>query len=95
MKQEVKYSVLVAALLALGLAGCQKQEDVPDTTIVVPESTAPSSDVPGAEAPAPEASPPSSMNGTPPAEDVPPPEAAPGTSGAPGVMSDTPTTPAQ
>lgn len=100
MKKELKYSALVAALVALGLAGCQKQEEVPapdsDTTVVVPP---PSSDVPGSEVPAPEAVPeplpPSDMNGTPPAETVPPPESAPGTSGAPGEMSDTPTTPAQ
>lgn len=99
MKQELKYSVLVAALVALGLAGCQKQEEVPetgnDTTIIVPDS-----DVPGSEVPAPEAVPesaplpPSNMN-EPPAETVPPPEAAPGTSGAPGEMSDTPPPPAQ
>lgn len=99
MKKEFKYSALVAALLALGLAGCQKQEEVPapdsDTTVVVPAPDSdttvvmppPSADVPGSEAPAPEAAPP--------AETIPPPESAPGTSGAPGEMSDTPTTPAQ
>lgn len=100
MKMEMKYSVLVAALLTLGLAGCQKQEEVPDvdTTVVMPP---PSSDVPGSDVPAPEAYPepapvpPSNMNEMPPAESVPPPESAPGTPGAPGEMSDTPTTPAQ
>ena len=102
MKNELKYSVLVAALLALGLAGCQRQEEVPapdsDTTVVVPP---PDSDVPGSEVPAPEAVPepapvpPSNMNEMPPAETMPPPESAPGTPGAPGEMSDTPTTPAQ
>lgn len=97
MKTELKYSILVAALVALGLAGCQKQEEVPetdgDTNVVTPP---PASDVPGSEVPAPEAVPepapvpPSNTNGTPPADTVPPPESAPGTSGAPGEMSDTP-----
>lgn len=95
MKQEMKYSVLIAALVAVGLAGCQKKEEVPatdnDTTVIVPESTPPSSSVPGSEVPAPEAVPESNMNETPPAETVPPPESAPGTSGAPGTT----TTPAQ
>src|SRR5512139_4315050 len=45
MKQEIRYSVLVAALLGLSLAGCQKKEEAP-----VPEMPAP-------EAPAPQATP--------------------------------------
>lgn len=40
MKQEIKHAVLVAALLGIALAGCQKQEEVP-----APEM--------GSEAPAP------------------------------------------
>lgn len=36
MKQEIKHSILIAALLGLVLAGCQKKEEVP-----VPEAPAP------------------------------------------------------
>lgn len=43
MKQQIKYSVLIAALLGLALAGCQKKEEIP-----APE-------MPASEAPAPEA----------------------------------------
>lgn len=45
MKQAITHSTLVAALLGLALAGCQKKEEPP-----MPE-------MPGSEAPAPEAMP--------------------------------------
>lgn len=45
MKQEIRHSVLVAALLGIALAGCQKKEEVPTPEL-------------GSEAPAPEAMPP-------------------------------------
>ena len=45
MKQAITHSALIAALLGLALAGCQKKEEPP-----MPE-------MPGSEAPAPEAMP--------------------------------------
>jgi PBP1b-binding outer membrane lipoprotein LpoB len=68
MKQEMKHSVLIAALLALALAGCQKQEE------------APAPEMPGSEAPAPEVPPsePMSEPGMAPSESMPPEEPAPG-----------------
>jgi len=79
MKQEMKYSVLTAALLALALAGCQKKEEAPAGEMPAPEA-------PAAEAPAPQAPPPepAPMTETPapeaaPPESMPPAEPAPGT----------------
>lgn len=70
MKQEIKHSVLIAALLALALAGCQKKEE------------APAPEMPGSEAPAPQVAPseptPMSEPGTAPSETMPPAEPAPG-----------------
>lgn len=73
MKQEITHSVLIAAFLALALAGCQKKEEAP-----VPE-------MPASEAPAPQVSPPEAapMSETPapgmaPSESLPPGEPAPG-----------------
>jgi hypothetical protein len=67
MKKEVKYSVLIAGLLALGLAGCQKKEEAP-----APE-VAP---MPAPEAPAPysESAPPMSEPGMTAPESLPPQE---------------------
>jgi PBP1b-binding outer membrane lipoprotein LpoB len=65
MKQETKQSVLVAALLALALAGCQKQEEVPApqaTPEMAPEAPAPEASEPMMpETPAPEMAPSDSM----------------------------------
>ena len=69
MKQEMKQSVLIAALLALGLAGCQKQEEAPAPVVIEPEAPAPQAPIePMPETPAPEMAPPESM---PPAEPAP------------------------
>jgi PBP1b-binding outer membrane lipoprotein LpoB len=69
MKHEIKYSVLVAALLAIGLAGCQKKEEAPAPE-VAPEM-APE------EAPAPMSEPGMSEPGMAPSESMPQ-EPAPG-----------------
>lgn len=54
MKQKMKYSVLIAGLLALGLTGCQKQEEAPAPVVVEPEAPAPQAPIePMPEAPAP------------------------------------------
>lgn len=68
MKQEIKHSVLIAALLGLALAGCQKKEE------------APAPEMPGSEAPAPEVAPSEPMPepDTAPSESMPPAEPAPG-----------------
>ena len=56
MKQKMKQSVLIAALLALGLAGCQKKEEAPAPEVMAPEAPAPQAPIePMPEAPAPEA----------------------------------------
>ena len=78
MKQEVKHSVLIAALLVIGLAGCQKKEEIP-----APE-------MPGSEAPAPQAMPaePTPLpDPMPPSESMPPAEPVPP---APNGMPSTP-----
>lgn len=71
MKQKMKQSVLIAALLALGLAGCQKKEEAPAPEVMeAPAPLAPIEPMP--EAPAPEAesmSPaPGDMPSTPPSQ---------------------------
>lgn len=54
MKQTIKQSVLIAALLALGLAGCQKKEEAPAPEVMEPEAPAPVTPMePMPEAPAP------------------------------------------
>ena len=69
MKQKMKYSVLIAGLLALGLIGCQKQEETPAPVVIQPEAPAPQVPIePMPETPAPEMAPPESM---PPAEPAP------------------------
>ena len=87
MKQKMKYSVLIAGLLALGLIGCQKQEEVPAPIVIEPEAPAPQVPI----EPMPEAPPPG-MESMPPAE-----PAAPGDmttppleEPAPGDMPSTP-----
>ena len=86
MKQKMKQSVLIAGLLALGLIGCQKQEDAPAPIVIEPEAPAPQAPIePMPEAPAP------STESMPPAEpvapgDMPPPLEEP----APGDMPSTP-----
>jgi predicted small lipoprotein YifL len=86
MKQQIKYSVLIAALLGLSLAGCQKKEEAP-----VPE-------MPASEAPAPEAMPAEPMAEPVPMEPAPtevPMEPVPGEAGeaAPMQPDATPSTP--
>ena len=80
MKQKIKQSVLIAALLALGLAGCQKKEEAPAPEVMEPVAPAPMAPI----EPMPEAPPPGTES-MPPAEpyapgDMPPPleEPAPG-----------------
>lgn len=86
MKQEIKYSVLIAALLGLALAGCQKKEEP------VPE-------MPGSEAPAPQVTEPTPMSEPAPAmEPAPmdaPMEPVPGEAGEAAPMQPAPTPPAQ
>src|SRR5512143_451031 len=84
MKQEIRYSVLVAALLGLSLAGCQKKEEAP-----VPEMPAP-------EAPAPQATPaePAPMAEPAPGTAPAPMEAAPAES-APGAAAPAEPAPAE
>ncbi|HQS82069.1 MAG TPA: hypothetical protein PKV42_06350 [Thiobacillus sp.] len=84
MKQKMKQSVLIAALLALGLAGCQKKEEAPE--VMEPEAPAPQAPI----EPMPEAPPPWTES-MPPAEpvapgDMPPPLEEP----MPGDMPSTP-----
>lgn len=69
MKQKMKQSVLIAALLALGLAGCQKQEEAPAPEVMEPE--APASQAP--IEPMPESMPPApgDMTTPPPEEPLP------------------------
>jgi PBP1b-binding outer membrane lipoprotein LpoB len=54
MKQKMKQSVLIAALLALGLAGCQKKEEAPAPEVMEPIAPAPQAPI----EPMPEAPPP-------------------------------------
>src|SRR5512139_2939211 len=84
MKQEIRYSVLVAALLGLSLAGCQKKDEAP-----VPEMPAP-------EAPAPQATPaePAPMAEPAPGTAPAPMEAAPAES-APGAAAPAEPAPAE
>jgi hypothetical protein len=86
MKQEIKYSVLIAALLGLALAGCQKKEEP------VPE-------MPGSEAPAPQVTEPTPMSEPAPAMEPAPTDApmepVPGESGEAAPMQPAPTPPAQ
>jgi hypothetical protein len=63
MKQKMKYSVLIAGLLALGLIGCQKQEEAPTPIVIEPVAPAPQAPI----EPMPEAPPPA-MESMPPAE---------------------------
>jgi len=70
MKREMKHSVLIASLLALALAGCQKQEEAPAPEMapeMAPETT------PGMapEAPAPMSEPVAPSDTTPPEEPPP------------------------
>lgn len=69
MKQGMRQTVLIAALLALGLAGCQQKEETPVPETMAPAVTPPEP-TPPSEAPAPETSPP--------VEDKPSTELAPG-----------------
>ena len=74
MKQEIKHSVFIAALLTLALAGCQKKEEAPAPQAPAAETPAPQA-APSAPAPMPETPAP----GTAPSGSAPPQESAPGT----------------
>lgn len=58
MKQTMKQSVLIAALLALGLAGCQKKEEAPVMEPIAPAPMAPIEPMPEAPPPGVESMPP-------------------------------------
>lgn len=73
MKQEMKHSVLIASLLALALAGCQKQEEAPAPEMapeMAPEAPAPMSEpmAPSDTMPPEEPPPAGDMPATPPAQ---------------------------
>jgi PBP1b-binding outer membrane lipoprotein LpoB len=77
MKQEMKHSVLIASLLALALAGCQKQEEAPapemapeTTPEMAPEAPTPMSEpmAPSDTTPPEEPPPAGDMPATPPAQ---------------------------
>ena len=74
MKQEIGHSVLIAALLTLTLAGCQKKEEPPP-----PETQAPQAS-PSESTPMPE---------TPPAPQATPPDSTPSQEPAPGTTHGT------
>lgn len=68
MKQKMKYSVLMAGLLALGLIGCQQQEaPAPAPIVIEPEAPAPQAPMPEAPPPA-EQPAPGDMPSTPPSQ---------------------------
>jgi hypothetical protein len=59
MKQETTYSALAAALLAIALVGCQKQEEV----VPPPETQAPAAEAPAPSAPMYDTQPGGTMSG--------------------------------
>ena len=69
MNQNMKRAALVAALLALALAGCQKKEETPAPKVT--EAPAPQSPTPMSETPPAPAAPSPSESTPPPAEPAP------------------------